>query len=293
MLRSMTEAEAAEWWRARGLAVMSHRGRHWKQTRPGFLEPIHWLARLTRDEASCPPRMHWGFRATLDEPGSAAANAALALHLLSDVAGYTLERFPAKRRFHVRKAHKLARFEVLEDPRLLHEQGYAVYRSARERIRSSVLSEPDYHARLDDPSLGPRAQHILAGVVDGALAAYLTAFAVEGTAYIENVHLATEFMSASIGSGLIYEFVQTCRGTERIDRIVYGPHVPDAPALGVFKEGMGFPVQRIPSRMWIAPLVRTWLRRRHPHAYYMITGESTVPAPAPAELDVGPRAEAV
>jgi len=113
--------------------------------------------------------------------------------------------------------------------------------------------------------------------VDGRLAAYLIAFAVATTAYVENVYLASDFMSTSIGSGLIYEFVQTCRGLGVIEQVVYGPHVPDAPALGVFKEGMGFPVRRVPSRMWLAPVVKGFVRKRYPHAYYMITGESTRP----------------
>lgn len=273
MLRSMTEVEAAAWWGARGLKVVSHRGRFWKQTQPGFYEPIHWMARLSAAEASCPNRLHWGFRATLGEADDAEANAALPLHLLTDVAGYTLDRFQAKRRFHIRKAQKLAKFQVLDDPTLLREQGYDVYRSARLRIGSSVLSRDAYDTRLDHPCLGPKGRHTLVGVVDGKLAAYLTAFAVTKTAYIENLYLASEFMKTSIGSGLIYEFVQSCRGEGVIEQVVYGPHVPDAPALGVFKEGMGFPVQRIPSRMWLAPVVKAFVRRRHAHAYYMITGE--------------------
>lgn len=277
MLRSMTEAEAADWWGARGLKVVAHRGRHWKQSRPGFYEPIHWMARLSAEEATGPRKLHWGFRATLDDAHGAAANASLALHLLADVEGYTLDRFQAKRRFHIRKALKLARFQVLDEPGLLHEQGYEVYRSARQRIESSVVPEAVYHRRLDDPSLGPRGRHTLVGQVDGRLAAYLVAFAVAGTAYIENLYLASEFMKSSIGSGLVYEFVQSCRQSGAIGQVVYGPHVPDAPALGVFKEGMGFPVRRVPSRMWLAPFVRALVRRRDAHAYYMITGELDAP----------------
>jgi hypothetical protein len=272
MLTSMTETEAARWWTARGLQVVSHRGRPWKRTRAGFYEPIHWLARLSADEASRPRCVHWGYRATLADP--AAANAALALHMLTDLPGYTLERFKAKRRFHVRKALELATFGELHEPALLHAQGYEVYRSARERIGSPALPETEYHARLDDPHVGPQGRHTLAGLVDGRLAAYLTAFAVSGTAYIENLYLASEFMSASIGSGLIYTFVQSCTRSGAIREIVYGPHVPAAPSLAVFKEGMGFPVLRVPSRMWIAPIVKGFVRRRQAHAYYMITGSA-------------------
>jgi hypothetical protein len=274
MPTSMTEEQAAAWWRARGLTVVSHRGRYWKQTRTGFYEPVHWLARLSAEQATCPRRLHWGFRATLDEAAAPHANAALALHLLDDVAGYTMERFQAKRRFHVRKAHKLAEFRVLEDPALLHEQGYAVYRSARERIGSAALPEASYHAQLDDACLGPQGRHTHVGLADGKLAAYLVAFAVDGTAYIEHVHLASGFMSTSIGNGLVYEFVQSCRTTGAIERVVYGPHVPAVPALGVFKEGMGFPVARLPARMGLVPLVKGFVRRRHAHAYYMITGRT-------------------
>jgi hypothetical protein len=272
MLKSMSEEAAAAWWAARGLTTVLHRGRWWKQTRTGFYEPIHWLARLSDAEACPPRRLHWGFRATLDEASAAEANAALPLHLLSDVAGYTMDRFKAKRRFHVRKAQKLAEFGVQEDAGLLREQGYEVYRSARERIGSSVLSREAYAAQLDDPHVGPRGRYTLAGVVDGKLAAYLTAFAVAGSAYVENLYLSSDFMSSSIGTGLIYEFVQSCRRSGEIREIVYGPHVPATPALAVFKEGMGFPVQRIPARMRIAPIVKSFVRRRHAHAYYLMTG---------------------
>jgi hypothetical protein len=270
----MTEAEAAAWWGARGLKVVLHRGRFWKRTQPGFYEPVHWMARLSADEASAPSRLHWGFRATLDPAHGSSANASFALHLLSDVEGYTLDRFRSNRRYQIRKAQRGARYHVLNEVRLLHEQGYAVYRSSRQRIGSSVLSEADYHRRLDDLLLGPGLRHtVVVGLVHGRLAAYLAAYAVAGTAYLESIHLATEFMNTGVGNGLIYEFVQSCRASGVIRQVVYGPHVPGAEALTVFKVSMGFPICRIPSRIWLAPFMRAVVRWRDEHAYYMITGE--------------------
>jgi hypothetical protein len=52
----------------------------------GFLQPLHWMARLSLQEASAPAAPAWGFRAVLAESEADAANGALPVHVMTDVA---------------------------------------------------------------------------------------------------------------------------------------------------------------------------------------------------------------
>jgi hypothetical protein len=273
-LRPMTEEEAGDWWRSQGLQVMRHRGRVWKMTRVGFYEPVHWMARLSAEQAVCPKRLRWGFRASLAEADHGAANAAIPVHLLADLENYTLESFRSKRRFHIRKAQKLARFVELRDSELLRDQGYEVYATARARQGKRPVSKAAYREQVGSNFIEPGRRFALAGLIDGRLRAYVSAYAVDETAYIEHVHVASDALRTSIGNGLVFELAQACRRSGEIREVVYGPETPTKPELAVFKEGMGFPVERIPAKMWLAPILGSFVRWRYSHAYYLITGHS-------------------
>jgi hypothetical protein len=52
---------------------------------------------------------------------------------------------------------------------------------------------------------------VLAGLVDDRIGGWIAGYAVDGTAYIEIVDLATEAQSTQIGTGLHFAFVEACR----------------------------------------------------------------------------------
>jgi hypothetical protein len=125
---------------------------------------------------------------------------------------------------------------------------------------------------------------VLAGLVGGKLGGYLEGHIVGTTAYIGAVHIATNALRTQIGTALVFDFVQICRQSKGVHEIMYGLHVPEDPALTFFKQGMGFPVIRLHSRVRINPLVGTLLRRWRPNTYYRLTGCELPPSSLSSSL---------
>lgn len=272
MLHSLTEDELANWRRDQGYCVHAHRGRFWMESPRGFLQPLHWMARFSCPEAKAPAALSWGFRAVLVEREAEAANGALPVHVLSDVAGYTPQNLSANRRNHLRRCYKRATIVEITGSALLREQGYEVFQSALSRTGyAQAGSKQDYLTGLER-YVAPRRRVVIGALTNGRLAGYLSGFAVDDTAYIEHVHLSTDALSAYVGIGLAFEFVQVCQRSKRIREVIYGQHSREDESLCTFKDRIGFPVKRFPTRMRINPIVARFLRWRFPHKYYRLTG---------------------
>jgi hypothetical protein len=272
VLVSMTEEEMANWRRQEGAHVVCHRDRYWEEVRPGFYQPIHWLARLSAHEATRPELLCWGFRAALCECDEVSANGSMPIHLLSNLESYALEKFSKNRRKHLRKGLSRVRIVELLSPALLQEQGYEVLISSVKRTGYGKLPlREEYIAGLKD-YMTPGRKLVLAGLIDGKLGGYLTGYAVNGTAYMEDRIIATEALSSDISSGLLFEFVQLCRRSGEIRELVSGQHSREDLGLCTFKQRMGFPVIHIPAKVSVNPIIGNFLRWRYPHKYYRLTG---------------------
>jgi hypothetical protein len=273
LLTSGDEESLALSRRKAGQSVIEHRGRYWMEAPRGFYQPIHWMARLRADEATLPRRLAWGYRATLgDEACGAHGNAELPVHLLTDVAGYTLEALSRRSRRNVRVCAKRATIVELTGPELLREQGHEVKRSAVRRTSyGSAESREQYLADLDHFFM-PGSHLVLAGIVDGRLGGYLTGTLVRGSAYIDNVWIATEALRSAIGTGMVFEFVQACRRGSGVREVVFGLHSIEDPSLVAFKEHLGFSVVQVPAKARINRFVAAVVRRWRPHEYYRLTG---------------------
>jgi hypothetical protein len=273
LVPSITEEQLARLRTEDDVPVLFHQGHFWMEAPRGFFQPIHWLARLSPEEASCPRRLAWGFRAPLDEsalPGD--CNGAVPVHLLQDVAGYSFENFSANRRYHLRRSRKRSLIVELTGPALLQSEGYAVFESAQQRTAyGSILTAAQFGAYAERHVV-PGQRLVLGGLVEGKLGAYMSGFCIEGTAYIDIVHIASDALSSAVGTGLVFEFVEACRRSGSVREIVYGLHTPEDPALCTFKAGIGFPPCLIPSRVQINPVAAQFLARRHPHRFYRLHG---------------------
>jgi len=273
MLKSLSEEEMARWRRELGATVVCHRGRHWEMVRWGFYQCIHWLARLKAEEATWPTARCWGFRTSLAEADAEAANSSMPAHLNQAVDNYDLAALPSKRRNQLRSCQRQVEIVEILHPAALVEEGHAVHLSAVQRTGfGRALSKGEFAALLQK-EVRPELRVVLAGRINGKIGGYLTASAVNGTAYVDTVMLATEALPTNIGTGLIYELMQICRRSGQIREVVYGLHSREDTALSKFKEEMGFPVTKIPARIGTVPGMRQFIRWRSPHVHYRLFGE--------------------
>lgn len=272
ILPSITEEELAHWYREQGTHVIYHQGRYWKQTVLGFYEPLHWMARLNAQQATCPTQFCWGFRAVLCEADAAFANGSIPIYSLSNLETYDLQSLTSKRRNQLRKCRKQVKIVPLTESALLQEQGYEVVFSALTRTAyTKPPSKADYLAKLAD-YVAPERRLILAGLIGDQLGGYITGYAVSEIAYIEDLIVATEALSTDIGSGLQFEFAQICRRSGTIRELVHGLHSREDRGLCFFKEGMGFQVNHIPAKVQVNPIIEKVIHWRYPHKYYRLTG---------------------
>lgn len=272
---SLTEAEKALWLREGGDSVSYRHGRWWIQAWRGFYEPVHWLGRLKIEEAIRPTVACWGYRMALRDDAAATANGVIPVLLLSEVQDYTFERLPPHSRRALRKCRKKVRIVQVLEPRILMPQAYEVEVSAAARIGVPPPSDREkFLESLDSYARDPR-RIFLAGFADENFAGYLSGHAVDDVACIDKVRIATEHLPTAVGTGLTFDFVQICRETANIRHIAYGLDTPEDENLNRFKIGMRFLVTNIPCRVWIAPLMKSFIRWRFPNTYYRLTGVRT------------------
>jgi hypothetical protein len=273
-LTSLSEVELAEWLKLRGARIVCHQGRFWMVKALGFFHALHPKAKMTAAEATRPPGFCWGFRTTLCDADARTANATMPMHVLANPQNFSLDSISARRRNKLRNCRKRVNFVHINEPDLLLKEGYRVALSARLRTRYGEVSSPE---RYRSQVMGYFSQGkglVLGGLVDGKLGGYLTSYAVGSTAYIESVHLATEYLATNISLGLFSEWMMICQRSENIREVVHGLHTPENPQLCQHKEGLGFSVSYVPARIWFMPFAGTLLSLIRPFVYYRLTGRA-------------------
>ncbi len=271
VVKSLSEPELAAWRRGRGERVVEQSGRFWRMSRPGFWEPVHWLARLPAGDVRRPgPGL--GFRATLSEEDAGAANGALSAHVLAPVADWGPHLLSKNRRTRLRKATRTVELVELTSPALLEAQGHEVALSSIARTHAGAApSREAYAAALTRDDVGGRLT-FFAGLLDGLLVGYLGGWAVDSTAYFQRLHIRTEALASQVGTALVFAFVEACARGGEVREVVNGLHSPEDEGLTAYKEGIGFPVRRYPARVGLVPGVLPLLRRLRPNAAYRLTG---------------------
>ncbi|MFQ4142444.1 hypothetical protein [Chlorogloeopsis sp. ULAP02] len=270
----ITEAEFARECREEGLRVICHQGRYWTETKvPGVYQPIHLMSRLKLEEVTPPTPLCWAFRSALHENDISYANGSIPVHLLSDPASYDLHCLSSNRRSQIRRCYKQVKIVQLVGPTLLEEQGYEVLCSSLERT-NYYIKLPSKESYLANITTYTTDKHriMIAGLIDEKLAGYCYGIGIDGTAYLEYIHMTTEALTTNISSGLTFEFVRACSRSGKIRELVHSPHIPENPGLIVYKEGMGFPVRHIPAKVEINPVMETFVRWKYPYKYYRFTG---------------------
>jgi hypothetical protein len=269
----LTEKELAERQREAGVRVISHGGHYWEQVgAPGFFQPVHLLARLSPEEATRPTPLSWGYRAALTPESSGAANGAVPVVRLPNLASYDFDGLSSNRRNKLRKCQRLVRLVQLTGPELLVEQGYELVVDSLSRTRHK--KPPSRERYLLDVKKYFQGGHwcVLAGLIDGKLGGYLDGHVVDGVAYGWNAYYATWALPTNIATGLIFEFAQICRRMKNVHTFVGGLDSREAPQLSQFKDDMGFVVEHVPIKWDMNVLAQTFIRRHRPHTFYRLTG---------------------
>ncbi len=255
-LVNLTEKEFTDWKKKElGLTVVKHLGRYWKKSRIGFYQPIHTLARLKADEAVCPSRLSLGFRASLADEARSLSNIPNPVFLMRGISEFDIDAMPSKRRNDLRKSRKLVKFFQMKGMALPHEQLADVVISSAKRAGYWPPGREAYISRAPARFSDSR-QYVGVGLVEGMLAGFIEGFAVDGTAYIQNVFIATEYLPTAVGTGLVFEFVQACRRAGGIREISYGLHQRSDEKLGAYKAGMGFPLTMVPGIISRGPIAK-------------------------------------
>ncbi len=275
VLTSLSEEELAQWRSERGRKVLLHRGRYWEQQQRGFCHAIHWLARFNAVQATRPTRSCWGYRTTLSPESAGLANSYMPVHLAQQVTDYDMAFLSSKRRNQIRSCHRQVEIVEVVDSTFLAVEGHTVYASAQARTGHGRRLSREEFAALARQQINPGRSLVLAGMVEGRLAGYLVARAVDGTAYIDEVILATEYLRTNVGSGLVYEFMQLCRRAGDIREVVYGLNSREDTALSKYKHEMGFPVVNIPARIWMIPFASQLIHWYKPHVHYRLFGSAS------------------
>jgi len=269
----MDEAELALMRATEGDKVVLHEGRYWRSTHRGFFEPIHILARLTAHEATWPTLLSWGYRAALTDEAGSAANGTMPVYCLENVDEFSERSLSRNRRSDLRKCAKYVELKVLREPSLLIEQGHEVFMSSVERLGYwKSLTKAEYRRRVERQFSHGRRQ-VIAGLVDGRLAGYLDAFAVDGILYPEEIYVATDALRTGIGTGLYVETISNALRSGKIREVCNGLHTPENPSLCRFKESLRFQVVHVPTRSVVAPPALALIRARRPANYYRLTGD--------------------
>ena len=242
-------------------------------SRPGFWEPVHWLARVSAEEATR-PALGIGFRAVLAEADAAAATGSLAVHVLAPVPIWGPHLLSSNRRYRLRKAARLVELVELTSPALLERDGHDVVLSSLARTGAArPPSREEYVRSLTRDGIGGPAT-FFAGLQDGRPVAYLGGWAVGATAYFQRLHIHTDALATQVGTALVFAFVEACQREGVIEEVVNGLHAPEDASLSAYKEGIGFPVRRFPMIARLIPGVAPLLHRLRPHAAYRLTGRT-------------------
>ncbi|MFB2971784.1 hypothetical protein ACE1CD_22705 [Aerosakkonema sp. BLCC-F183] len=278
-LMLLKEKEFADILRESGTHVFAYRDRYWKETYPGFYEPVHWMASLKAEQATRPSPLCWGFRASLDDNSLAAANGGMPIILLQDLQSYTLESLCSKRRSHIRKCQRRVKLVQLNgEPAkaLLKQQGYQIFASAMKRFKNQkFLSREEYLQKMNN-YIDSGHYFVMGGILGNELIGYLTAIAIDGTAYMDERLVRTDALKTDLGSTLTFEFAQLCKRFGNIREIVSGQHSPEKQSLTEFKLSMGFQVTYVPVKVEINPIIDRFIRWRYPNKYYRLKGPTSL-----------------
>jgi Acetyltransferase (GNAT) domain len=268
-----TESSHAARLAASGSRIRLAHGRYWMQRRSGFYDTVHWLARLTLDEARLPGPC-WGYRAALVDEQVGDANGVLAIHLMRDLEDYS----EARLRKDARRALKrlsTAGVEIVNvtDDHVFVDQGYEVMLDWRARVGATTDPPPRerYFTALRD-AITDEASLVLAAMDKDRLLGYVIATVVDGSAHLLESKIRSDALRLGVGIGLDHQTVLALQRSGVVREISAGPHQPELPSVTAYKTRYGFPIVHLPTRVCLPGVLGRVIAKHRPFSYYRLTG---------------------
>lgn len=272
-VRVLSEPELAAWQLERGRKVEFARGRYWINNR-GFYRLTHFNARLKAEEIRRPTFRCWAFHVALPEEDSSHSNARSPMHLFR-LADYDEGALDEAKRKQIRRARTKFAVVQITDPRTLHDQGWRVILENMRRLSvPRNMTEAAYRAGID--KLVADKRHLLIGAMArDELVGYLQTFAVDDTAYHDEIFLAEASRSTNVSALLHVEAAQLYRRSGKVTHMCAGLPLTERMGVSEFKRRIGMPIVSVPAYFWTPRPMRTVLRMFKPGALYRAAGELT------------------
>ena len=281
-VRPMSEAALAGQLSRNGVRTRYSHGRWWRRMKPGFYTPLHWLARMSPEQARRPGRS-WGFVAGLEDRFSTHANAAIPIHALTDLAEFSFDDLPRFTRRALRRVDERGiRIVHVTDERLFQDQGYAVLQHWRAQKGLRQMPQERFLADVEG-WLGDEAWLVVAAMEEDRLLGYASAWAVEDAAYLHTYAFLEETKRDKLGLSAVLNvaMVMVLQRAKTIRTVSPGIAEPEHGGAMAHKIGQGFPIVEIPARLMLPWPAARYLRKAKPNAYYRLTG-----APPPSGVPV-------
>lgn len=265
--------------------AVEYKGRFWRPADASkglIFIPVNPLAVIKPEEAGFPVAASLGYRATVDgiEP-----NAVSYLHIMRDLESFSIDKIPNKyMRRDLRAVIRDPNVSVFrptpENPGLLVEQGAQLHASSSAVQEYSPFgrhTRQAFEAGLETSGFNSGNLLILAGLVEGNLAGYVTGLAVDNTAIAEMLVVGDSYKSTNVGTRLMYAFIEACQRTEGIDQIYNWRVEPSKPGISQYKERLGFSATEVPATVVLRPginsLFQFAVRKVRPEVYKRLYGQ--------------------
>lgn len=261
----------------RGARLVEASGVVWQESPRGLFTPAHLLQRLPEDLHLPRKLLAWGWRHRVGE--DAQTRYYMPVHLLDAPASYSEASLPSNDRRKLGKARRSVEVAAVTDAGELEQGGYEVYSEAFRRGARGAIPTKDEYRRLLADFVDPDTRVILAARIDGVLAGYISAFAVEGTAYGDEVCVSELGRKHEANRLLVFEMTRLVGRTPGVREFYVGQHWLERPGVTDFKTHMGFPVVRVPVRIKVNRVVLEAARRLRPDKAYRLFGAVDLRAP--------------
>ena len=250
----MTPDVFAEWLRGQGQKVVRTASAYWHSQGPRVFQafPYHWILRPSEEELRGLLREHGIIAVRYSTPPDAPLGC-LSYHVVYEKPTYDFEDLGKWARKNVRRGLRNCAVEQVPFD-LLAREGWALQQDTLERQGRHVrLSRQDWRRRCESAATLPGFE-AWGALVEGALAASVTAFQMGDCCYLLSQQCRQEFLTVNVNNALSFVVTKAMRGRPGVRTIFYGLHSLDAPAsVDEFKLHMGYMAKPVRQRVVFHP----------------------------------------